>query len=93
MTTETPAPPQIDLDVIEALADDLLRGLTPHAGDHEAIRTTLTHWLDTLDAWPMALVCMKALQVTFRDCLTPVPADQAPPGALILTPPTEGNPA
>lgn len=78
-----------DLEHIEGLADELLRALTPHAGDPDAVRRVLLAWTDTLDPTDLGLVCIRAVWRTFADCLTVVPVDQAPPGALALIPPQE----
>jgi hypothetical protein len=76
MTEPEPLP---DLEEVAALADDLLRDLTPAAGDAEEVRATLTEWCDDLDPRKFAADCMTST----------VPLDQAPPGALALTPPGE----
>lgn len=68
------------------LAAELIRELTPHAGDPDAVRATLTRWLDVEDVARLSLICMAVVQTTFGACLSRVPLDQMPPGALALTP-------
>ena len=89
MTTTTRKTSSLSYDAIDALAGDLLRSLTPHAGDPDAVHAELLRWLGVLDTRDLSFVCMRAVQVTFADCLTVTPLDQAPPGALALIPPED----
>jgi len=73
------------------LAADLIRELAQHAGDPDAVRKVLLRWLDIEDTSRLSLASMAALQLVFADCLTRMPVDQIPAGALTLTPPTERN--
>lgn len=73
------------------LADDLIRSLTPHAGDDAAVSEVLGRWLDELDS-SVLLVCAAAMRRIFADCLTHTTLDQVPPGALALTAPERTTP-
>ena len=64
------------------LGGDLLRRLSPLAGDSEAIEAELTRWLDLLGVPDLAQVLLAAVQRTFSECLTVVPLDDVPAGAL-----------
>ena len=86
----TPAPPSMTVTEANELAADLIVELTEHAGDPDAVGATLTRWLEAEDVRRLALICMATTQKVFADCLTHVPTDQAPPGALALTAPPEG---
>lgn len=88
----TPAEaPQQPLTTAQArdLAAELIRDLTPHAGDPDAVRAVLLEWLETEYVPRLSMACMSAVQQVFADCLFHVPVDQMPPGALALNPPTE----
>jgi len=89
----TPPAPTPLITVAEArnLALGLVGDLTPHAGDPDAVRKVLLRWLAIEDPARLSMVCMAAVRLTYADCLTRVPIDQMPPGALALTPPTEGE--
>jgi len=89
-----PAPTRAPISTTEArdLAADLIRELAQHAGDPDAVRATLLAWLDLEDVARLSLVSMASLQLVFSDCLTPVPVDQIPAGALTLNPPERNTP-
>lgn len=90
--TDTAQPP-LTHEQVEELAGDLLRALTPHAGDPEAVSQVLHQWHDVLDWQGLALVCMAAVRDTFAACLIMTPPTDVPPGALTLVPPTDGGAA
>jgi hypothetical protein len=79
--------PTLTTEEASQLAADLVRELADHAGDPAAVRATMLRWLDDQDVSGLSLVCMAAVQLTFADCLRPVPVDQIPAGSLTLTPP------
>lgn len=81
----TALPPPLTIEAANVLADDLIRQLADHIGDPDAISDTLLRWADTLGPERLALVCMAALQTTFRDCITEVPIADVPPGAHAFT--------
>ena len=87
---QRPTPPRaiplITTTEARNLAADLIRELAQHAGDPDAVRAALLRWLDTEGTGRLSLICMAAVQTTFADCLTRVPTDQVPPGALTLNP-------
>jgi len=83
------ATPLITTAQARTLAADLISDLTTHAGDPDAVRAVLLRWLDTEGTSRLSMACMAGLQIVFADCLTRVPTDQMPPGALALNPPTE----
>jgi len=87
--THAEAPPLSPLTTAQArdLATELIRDLTPHAGNPEAVRKVLLQWLDIEDTARMSMACMAAVQIVFSDCLSRV--TEVPPGALTLEPPTE----
>lgn len=84
VAADAPLPPLTTTQARD-LAADLIRDLTPHAGDVDAVREVLFGWLETEDVARLSLICMAAVQTTFADCLTRVA--QVPPGALSLDPP------
>ena len=86
---EPPAAPSMRIAEARALAADLIGDLTPHAGDPDAVRAVLLRWLDIEDTARLSMACMSAVQIMFADCLTRVPLDAMPPGALNLTAPTK----
>ena len=67
------------------LATELIRDLTPHAGNPDAVRKVLLQWLDAEDTTRLSMACMAAVQIVFADCLSRV--TEVPPGALALDPP------
>lgn len=73
------------LDLVSGLAVDLLRELTPLAGDADAVREVMTRWLSTLGGRTLGLVCAKAVHLTFTECLTPTPIEDVPAGRLAFT--------
>lgn len=83
MTTDTTQPPALDLAAIDTLAGDLIRELAEHPGDDEAVCAVLLRWLDVLDTWPLAQVCMAAMRATYGRCLIPHP-DSVPAGGLTV---------
>jgi hypothetical protein len=91
-----PTPPRaiplITTTEARALAADLIRELAQHAGDPAAVTATLMRWTDTLDPPRMAGICMAATRLVFADCLSRVPVDQIPAGAVTLNPPPERTP-
>jgi len=87
--TPARATPPITTTEARDLAADLIRELAQHAGDPDAARKVLLRWLDIEGTSRLSLASMAALQIMFADCLTRVPVDQMPPGALALNPPTE----
>jgi hypothetical protein len=88
-----PATPLITTTEARDLAADLIRELAALAGDAAAVRATLLTWLDREGTSRLSLASMAALQLVFADCLTRMPVDQIPAGALTLTPPPERNAA
>jgi len=81
---ETPLSP-LSTAQARALATELIRDLTPHAGNPEAVRKVLLRWLDAEDTARLSMACMAAVQIVFSDCLSRVA--EVPPGALALDPP------
>lgn len=77
----------LDVDRGRELAADMLRELTPHAGDSDQVDAVLTGYLDRLGHNHFSLVCMAAVQMTFTDCLTLTPLDSLPDERLALLPP------
>ena len=88
-----PEPTRAPIGTTEArdLAADLIRELAQHAGDPDAVRAVLLAWLEAEGTSRLSLASMAALQLVFATCLTRVPVDQIPAGALTLNPPTEGE--
>jgi len=82
---------QLTPDQERTLAAELIRDLTPHAGDPDAVRKVLLRWLDTEDVARMSMACVSAVQIVFADCLTRVA--EVPAGALALDPPPTGRTA
>lgn len=80
------------LDRIDELAVDLLRELTPLAGDPDAVREVLTGWLSRLGGRALGMVCARAVHLTFTECLTPTPLDQAQASRLAALIPPERKP-
>jgi hypothetical protein len=78
-------------DQAHALAGDLLRELTPHAGDPEAVDQVMRRWLATEDVRRLSLVSIAAVRLIFADCLTRTPSADVPPGALTYTNPEENH--
>jgi hypothetical protein len=74
------------------LAADLVTQLSATPGDSEAVTATLMRWTDTLDPPRMAGICMAATRLVFADCLSRVPVDSIPAGAVTLNPPPERTP-
>lgn len=64
------------------LAGDLLRELSDHIGDDDAIRAVMKRWHYVLGAKRFGVVCMASVRITFGDCLTETPIADVPPGAL-----------
>lgn len=64
------------------LAGDLLRELAAQVGDEAAIHSTMRRWHNVLGANRFGVVCMATVRITFRDCLTPTPIADAPPGSV-----------
>ena len=89
----TPDQAPLTLAQTRLLAADLVTQLSTTPGDSAAVTATLMRWTDTLDPPQMALICMAAVRLTFADCLSRVPVDQIPAGALTLTAPKERNTA
>lgn len=84
------APPLMTVTEADHLAAVLIVELTEHIGDPDAVGATLMRWFEREDFRRLAFVCMAAVQQVFADCLTRVPLDALPPGALTLTNPTKG---
>lgn len=87
-TTETEALP--DVDEVEALAAELLRALTPHAGNPAAVSRVLNTYLDMLAPDVLAYAALKAVHLTFAECLTPTRREDWPAEGLALIAP-EGD--
>ena len=86
-----PVAPRLSVADVRDLGADLVRDLAPHATDPDAVNAILRDWFAHEDVTRLGLISMAAVQLIFTDCLTPVPTDQAPPGALALTAPPEGD--
>lgn len=71
----------LSVDQVETLAADLLRALTPAAGDSSAVDAVMLRGLDAIDADTFACICIAAVRIAFAECMTPV---DTPPGALAL---------
>jgi len=89
--THAEAPQPLTTAQTRALATELIRDLTPHAGDPDAVRATLLAWLAREDTSRLSLISMSVVQQVFSSCLRRAPVDQIPAGALTLNPPTERN--
>lgn len=89
MTTKTAPAPTMPIDRARDLADDLIRELSKHPGDDEAVCEVLRHWLDVLGAQSLSIVCMAAMRATFGECLTPHPA-AVPANGLTIDPAMTG---
>jgi len=85
-----PRAPRLSVGDVRDLGADLVRDLAPHATDPDAVNAVLRDWFAHEDVTRLGLICMAAVQLIFTDCLNPVPASEAPPGALALTAPPEG---
>lgn len=81
----------LDPDDVELVARALVAELVEHAGDPEAVDHAMRSWLDVLDHEALGIVAMVAVRDVFATCLTRVPADELPPGALVLAPPPNGE--
>jgi hypothetical protein len=89
-TRSQPPRPTLTVDQAHELAGDLMRQLTPMAGDPDKVRAHLMHWLDTLSAPDFDAVCIATVWRTFSECLTPTPLDAAQVSRLpALIPPRE----
>ena len=88
----TPDQAPLTLAQTRLLAADLVTQLSATPGDSAAVTATLMRWTDTLDPPRMAGICMAATRLVFADCLSRVPVDQIPAGALTLNPPPERTP-
>lgn len=84
-------PPTMTIDQAHELAGALLRELTPHVGDPEAVDQVMRRWLDTEDFRRLGFACIAAVRLVFVDCLTPAPTSDVPPGALTYTNPEENE--
>lgn len=69
----------LTVDQATTLADDLLRLLTPHVGDEDAVNARLARWADTLGPTRLGQVAMAAVQTTFVACLRRLDAGETPP--------------
>jgi len=78
-------PPLPTVDQAYALADDLLRALTPLAGQPAAVDRLMRRWLDRHDVAAFGMVALCAVRTVFVDYLTPTPSADVPPGALGFT--------
>lgn len=73
--TDQPTPIRFSVEQATELGGDLLRTLTPHAGDTDEIDSICLRWSEELgDSFP--LVCMLALRIVFVECLTPPQTDK-----------------
>jgi hypothetical protein len=79
----------LTVDQARELGLDLLRELSPHVGDLDAVNSTLSHWAEVLDYPRFEFVCMAALQSTFTDCLSLVPRTEVPAGGITYLDPEE----
>ncbi|MCW2763613.1 MAG: hypothetical protein JWR85_3814 [Marmoricola sp.] len=72
----------MNLDTAQEFRDDLLRELSRHVGEPEAIAEVLRQWFADIGADTLALVSILALESTFADCMSVVPAVAFPPGGI-----------
>lgn len=77
-------PPPPTVDRAYALADDLLRALTPLAGQPAEVDRLMRRWLDKYGVAAFGMVALCAVRTVFVDYLTPTPTVDIPPGALAL---------
>ena len=90
-TPPAPTRAPISTTEIRELGRELVRELAAAAGEPDAVRAVLMARLDIEGSSRLALASMAGLHLVFSDCLTRVPVDQIPAGALTLTTPTEGE--
>ena len=67
------------------MAGDLLRDLSPHIGDADAIEAEFIKWIDALGVPSMSMVLLAAVRLTFTDCLTLTGREDWPPAGLAFS--------
>ena len=88
----TPTRPALTTEQIRDLGRELIVELAPHAGNPAAVRAVLLRWLAHEDVGRLSLISMSAVQQVFASCISRVPVDQIPAGAVTLNPPPERTP-
>lgn len=85
MTDKTPKRLRLTPEQADVLARDLVRQLAQHVSDSDGVAATMRRWQQQMDRAQFGVICMAAIRICFRDCMSEVPAEDVPAGAAVFT--------